>query len=63
VRVQGVTRADAAEILGISEKTVQRRLKRSLVLLHETLKDMNPGPGSTLPPPDAGAVNNGRPPA
>ena len=35
VRIQGLTQAEAAEVLGVSAKTVQRRLNRSLVLLAE----------------------------
>jgi RNA polymerase sigma-70 factor (ECF subfamily) len=30
VRIQGLTQAEAAEVLGVSAKTVQRRLNRSL---------------------------------
>ena len=33
VRIQGLTQAEAAEVLGVSAKTVQRRLNRSCVLL------------------------------
>ena len=29
VRIQGLTQAEAAEVLGVSSKTVQRRLNRS----------------------------------
>jgi RNA polymerase sigma factor (sigma-70 family) len=43
VRVQGMTQADAAAVLGVSAKTVQRRLNRSLVLLAEQLDDLRPG--------------------
>jgi len=44
VRVQGMTQADAAEVLGVSVKTVQRRLNRSLLLLGEKLRDLEPDP-------------------
>ena len=44
VRIQGMTQADAAELLGVSSKTVQRRLNRGLVLLAESLADLKPGP-------------------
>ncbi len=37
VRIQGLSHDEAAEILGVSTKTVQRRLNRSLVLLAEKL--------------------------
>jgi RNA polymerase sigma-70 factor (ECF subfamily) len=43
VRIQGLTHAEAAEVLGVSVKTVQRRLNSSLVLLAEKLDDLRPG--------------------
>ena len=49
VRIQGLTQAEAAEILGVSAKTVQRRLNRGLLLLAQRLDDLRPGgepPGS-----------------
>jgi len=42
VRVQGMTHADAAEVLGVSAKTVQRRLARTLPLLAAQLRDLQP---------------------
>ena len=42
VHVQGVTPGDAAEVLGVSVRTVQRRLNRSLVLLAIRLDDLRP---------------------
>jgi RNA polymerase sigma factor (sigma-70 family) len=42
VRIQSLTQPEAAEILGVSCKTVQRRLNRSLMLLAEQLEDMRP---------------------
>ena len=42
VRVQGMTQEDAAEVLGVSMRTVQRRLARSLALLAEQLRDLQP---------------------
>ena len=42
VRVQGLTHAEAAEVLGVSVKTVQRRLNRSLVLLAKELDHLRP---------------------
>src|SRR5262249_20379237 len=42
VRVQGLTHAEAAEVLGGSEKTVQRRLNRARLLLAEQLADLRP---------------------
>jgi RNA polymerase sigma-70 factor (ECF subfamily) len=42
VRIQGLTYAEAAELLGVVPKTVQRRLDRGLQLLTERLGDLGP---------------------
>jgi RNA polymerase sigma-70 factor (ECF subfamily) len=42
VRIQGMTQAEAALMLGVSPMTVNRRLNRSLQLLTETLGDLRP---------------------
>jgi RNA polymerase sigma-70 factor (ECF subfamily) len=42
VRIQGMTQAEAAQVLGVSAMTVYRRLNRSLQLLTETLGDLRP---------------------
>lgn len=42
VRIQGLTYAEAAELLGVATKTVQRRLNRGLRLLTERLSDLAP---------------------
>jgi RNA polymerase sigma-70 factor (ECF subfamily) len=42
VRIQGLTYAEAAELLGVAHKTVQRRLGRGLQLLTERLGDLGP---------------------
>ena len=42
VRIQGMTQAEAAAVLGVSAKTVQRRLNRGLLLLADQLGDLNP---------------------
>lgn len=42
IRLQGMTRAEAAEILGVSIKTVQRRLNRGLFLLTQSVGDLRP---------------------
>jgi RNA polymerase sigma-70 factor (ECF subfamily) len=47
VRIQGLTHGEAAEVLGVATKTVQRRLDRGLRLLTERLADL--GPGATPP--------------
>jgi RNA polymerase sigma-70 factor (ECF subfamily) len=46
VRIQGMTQPEAAEVLGVSVKTVQRRLNRSLMLLTEKLGDLQHAPES-----------------
>jgi RNA polymerase sigma factor (sigma-70 family) len=48
VRIQGLTYGEAAEIVGVSAKTVQRRLNRARLLLAEQLADLRPAaPGET----------------
>ena len=42
VRIQGLTQPEAAEVLGVSAKTVQRRLNRALLMLEERLDDLRP---------------------
>jgi RNA polymerase sigma-70 factor (ECF subfamily) len=42
VRIQGLTQVEAAEVLGVSIKTVQRRLNRALLILAEELDDLGP---------------------
>src|SRR5215467_8558176 len=42
VRIQGLTYAEAAELLSVAPKTVQRRLDRGLQLLTERLGDLGP---------------------
>ena len=42
LRIHGLTQAEAADVLGVSIKTVQRRLNRGLVLLSEQLDDLRP---------------------
>lgn len=46
VRVQGLTHAEAAELLGTSARTVQRRLHRGLLSLAEQLPDLRPASGN-----------------
>jgi RNA polymerase sigma factor (sigma-70 family) len=50
VRIQGMTHPEAAGVVGVSAKTVQRRLNRSLVLLGERLGDLGPAPAT---PPES----------
>jgi RNA polymerase sigma factor (sigma-70 family) len=42
VRIQGMTHTEVAEIVGVSAKTVQRRLNVGLLRLTETLADLRP---------------------
>ena len=57
VRIQGLTHAEAATVVGVSERTVQRRLNRARLLLAEELDDLRPGMSSepALPPGDTPA--------
>jgi RNA polymerase sigma-70 factor (ECF subfamily) len=58
VGMHGLTHAEAAAVVGISVKTVQRRLNRARLLLAEQLADLRPAtlggppepPGDTPPP-------------
>ena len=55
IRIQGLTRAEAAGVVGASEKTVQRRLNRARLLLAERLADLcpdTPGGPDEAPPRD-----------
>jgi len=54
VAIQGLTHAEAAAVVGISERTVQRRLNRARLLLAEQLADLRPAASSepTRPPGD-----------
>jgi RNA polymerase sigma-70 factor (ECF subfamily) len=52
VRIQGLTHAEAAGIVGVAEKTVQRRLIRARLLLAEQLADLRPAsPGGPTESP------------
>jgi RNA polymerase sigma-70 factor (ECF subfamily) len=42
LRIQELTQMEAAEVLGVSAKTVQRRLNRALLLLAKELDDLRP---------------------
>ena len=50
VRLQGMTQPEAAAVLGVSAKTVQRRLNRGRLLLMDELDDLQPTPAA--PPED-----------
>jgi RNA polymerase sigma-70 factor (ECF subfamily) len=51
VGVQGLTHAQAATVVGVAEKTVQRRLNRARALLAERLADLRPVTAREPPPP------------
>jgi RNA polymerase sigma-70 factor (ECF subfamily) len=42
VRVQGLTHTETADVVGVSVKTVQRRLNRAMVLLSKELEHLRP---------------------
>jgi RNA polymerase sigma factor (sigma-70 family) len=42
VRIQGMTHNEAADVLDVSSKTIQRRLTRALILLGNKLADLQP---------------------
>jgi RNA polymerase sigma-70 factor (ECF subfamily) len=46
VRIQGMSQAEAAGVLGVSAMTVNRRLKRGLQLLAAALGDLRTGPAA-----------------
>src|SRR5262245_47276479 len=53
VGLQGLTHAEAALLVGVSEKTVQRRLNRARLLLAERLSDLRPTTECEPTPPSA----------
>ncbi len=42
IRIQGLTAPEAAEVLGVSESTVKRRLRKGVTNLAEVLDDLRP---------------------
>ena len=51
VGIQGLTHAEAATVVGVSQKTVQRRLNEARLLLAERLADLRPPtPPADTPP-------------
>jgi RNA polymerase sigma-70 factor (ECF subfamily) len=51
VGIQGLTHVEAAAVVGVSEKTVQRRLNRARLLLAERLADLRPAASADPTPP------------
>ena len=60
VRIQGLPQAEAAEVLGTSTSTINRRLHRALHRLASTLADMCPGAAAD-PDADAGPAEASQP--
>jgi RNA polymerase sigma-70 factor (ECF subfamily) len=58
VGIQGLTHAETAAVIGVSEKTVQRRLNRARLLLAQQLADLRPATSGepTRPPGDTPAT-------
>lgn len=52
VRIQGMTHPEAGSLLGVSEKTIQRRLRRGVLMLAESLRDLVPAGAITTETPD-----------
>lgn len=42
IRIQGMTQSEVADLIGVSAKTVQRRLNRGLLTLTAQLSDLRP---------------------
>ena len=64
VRIQGLTQAEAGQVLGVSAATVNRRLNRGLQLLAEALSDLRPErswAGAGLSPARGGKGAGGTP--
>jgi RNA polymerase sigma factor (sigma-70 family) len=57
IGIQGLSHMEAAAVIGVSQKTVQRRLNRARLLLAERLADLRPATsgGSTPTPRDTPA--------
>jgi RNA polymerase sigma-70 factor (ECF subfamily) len=51
VRIQGLTYPEAADVLGVAVKTVQRRLTRGRLLLAQRLVDLRPDSSAAGDPP------------
>jgi RNA polymerase sigma factor (sigma-70 family) len=52
VGIQGLTHPEAAAVVGVAEKTVQRRLNRARLLLAERLADLRPATSCEPTPGD-----------
>lgn len=50
VRIQGLTQSEVAKLLGVSTKTIQRRLNLSLLMLREAVADLCPDVEPTTAP-------------
>lgn len=52
IRIQGMTHPEAAELVGVSVRTVERRLASSVLILTDALADLCPPELSANPDPD-----------
>jgi RNA polymerase sigma-70 factor (ECF subfamily) len=59
VRIQGMATSEVAGIVGVTERTVQRRLSRGLFLLMGMLDDLRPLPKAGGPPGEIGGDDAG----
>jgi RNA polymerase sigma-70 factor (ECF subfamily) len=59
VRIQGLSQAEAAHVLGVSTMTVNRRLHRGLRQLLTVLGDLYPTADSDIAAPWAGGAAGG----
>jgi RNA polymerase sigma-70 factor (ECF subfamily) len=62
VGIQGLTQAELAGLVGVSEKTVKRRLNRARLLLAEQLADLRPAMSSKPTPPAGDSVKQSHKP-
>ena len=54
VQIQGMTQAEAGQVLGVSAATVNRRLHRAVKVLSAALGDLYPGDDDPTPPDPPG---------
>jgi RNA polymerase sigma factor (sigma-70 family) len=58
VAIQGLSHAEVAAVVGVAEKTVQRRLNRARLLLAERLADLRPATAVASAPLPRGTSSN-----
>jgi RNA polymerase sigma-70 factor (ECF subfamily) len=58
IRIQGLSYTEAASVVGVSVKTVQRRLNRARLLLAQELSELRPETaGESVAPPDDTSIS------